>query len=62
VEGQGMKTNFDLYLEQQLKDPEFAKRFERVDKLWNARLPLSKTRRKKPVDTFQSINQSIRIR
>ena len=29
------KTNFDLYLEEQLKDPGFAERFERAGEAWD---------------------------
>jgi hypothetical protein len=28
------KTNFDLYLEEQLKDPGFARRFKAAGKMW----------------------------
>jgi hypothetical protein len=62
VEENDMKTNFDRYLEQQLKDPQFALRYTRAHKLWCARLKRSKTQSKKPVDRFEAINQSIRIR
>jgi hypothetical protein len=30
------KTNFDIYLEVQLNDPEFVERFERADTIWSA--------------------------
>lgn len=32
------KTNFDLYLEQQLKDTVFAERFERAGEAWDVAL------------------------
>jgi len=32
------KTNFDLYLEEQLKDEGFAKRFRRAGKAWDVAL------------------------
>ena len=37
-EGHAMrrKTNFDLYLEEQLKDPAFAERFDDASKAWDA--------------------------
>ena len=31
-----MKTNFDKYIEEQLKDPELADRFERAGEAWDA--------------------------
>jgi transcriptional regulator with XRE-family HTH domain len=38
------KTNFDLYLEEQLKDPDFAERFERAGEGWDIALQISKLR------------------
>jgi hypothetical protein len=35
-----MKTNFDRYLEEQLKDPAFAVRFERAGEAWDVALQL----------------------
>ena len=32
------KTHFDLYLEQQLKDPVFAERFEEAGEVWDAEI------------------------
>jgi len=32
------KTNFDLYLEEQLKDPGFAERFEEAGEAWDIAL------------------------
>ena len=41
-----MKTNFDLYLEEQLKDPDFAARFERAGEAWDVALQLTALREK----------------
>ena len=30
-----LKTNFDIYLEKQLKDPDFATRFKKATKAWD---------------------------
>jgi transcriptional regulator with XRE-family HTH domain len=38
------KTNFDVYLEEQLKDPEFAERFERAGEAWDVALQLTALR------------------
>jgi transcriptional regulator with XRE-family HTH domain len=40
------KTNFDLYLEEQLKDPIFALRFERAGEAWDVALQLAALREK----------------
>lgn len=40
------KTNFDLYLEEQLKDPDFAARFERAGEAWEVALQLAALREK----------------
>ena len=40
------KTNFDLYLEEQLKDPVFAGRFERAGEAWDVALQLAELREK----------------
>ena len=40
------KTNFDLYLEEQLKDPVFAERFERAGEAWDVALQLAALRQK----------------
>jgi DNA-binding XRE family transcriptional regulator len=40
------KTNFDLYLEEQLKDPDFAERFERAGEAWDVVLQLAALREK----------------
>lgn len=39
-----MKTNFDQYLDEQLKDPEFAGRFERAGEAWDIALQLATLR------------------
>jgi DNA-binding XRE family transcriptional regulator len=38
------KTNFDLYLEEQLKDPVFARRYERAGEAWDVALQLAALR------------------
>src|SRR5271170_3278923 len=40
------KTNFDLYLEEQLKDPVFAERFERAGEAWDVALKIAALREK----------------
>ena len=35
------KTNFDIYLEKQLKDPDFAERFEKAGEAWDVALKLA---------------------
>jgi transcriptional regulator with XRE-family HTH domain len=40
------KTNFDLYLEEQLKDPVFAGRFERAGEAWDVALQIAALREK----------------
>ena len=40
------KTNFDLYLEAQLKDPDFAERFERAGEAWDVAIQLAALREK----------------
>ena len=40
------KTNFDLYLEAQLKDPVFAERFEQAGEAWDVALQLAALREK----------------
>lgn len=40
------KTNFDAYLEGQLKDPAFAARFERAGEAWDVALQLAALREK----------------
>ncbi len=39
------KTNFDRYLEEQLRDPVFADRFERAGEAWDVALQLAILRR-----------------
>lgn len=39
------KTNFDRYLEEQLRDPEFAARFERAGEAWDVGLQIAALRR-----------------
>ncbi len=40
------KTNFDRYLEKQMKDSEFAARFERAGEAWDVALQLAALRRR----------------
>ena len=40
------KTNFDLYLEEQLKDPVFAERFEAAGEAWDVALKIAALREK----------------
>jgi DNA-binding XRE family transcriptional regulator len=39
------KTNFDVYLEEQLKNPDFAERFEKAGEAWDVALKLAALRR-----------------
>jgi len=39
------RTNFDLYLEEQLKDPDFAKRFEKAGEAWEVAFKLAALRK-----------------
>jgi transcriptional regulator with XRE-family HTH domain len=41
------KTNFDLYLEEQLKDKEFAERFRKAGEAWDVAIQLTRLRRRK---------------
>jgi transcriptional regulator with XRE-family HTH domain len=38
------KTNFDLFLEEQLRDPDFARRFEQAGEAWDVALQLAALR------------------
>src|SRR6266404_4491330 len=40
------KTNFDLFLEEQLRDPDFAERFKRAGEAWEVALQLTALREK----------------
>jgi len=40
------KTNFDRYLEEQLKQPAFAERFERAGEAWDVALQVAALREK----------------
>lgn len=40
------KTNFDLHLEQQLRDPAFAERFKRAGQAWDVALQIAALREK----------------
>ena len=39
------KTNFDKYLEKQLKDPEFAERFQKAGEAWDISLQIAALRK-----------------
>jgi transcriptional regulator with XRE-family HTH domain len=39
-----MKTNFDVYLEEQLKDPAFAERFEKAGEAWDVAMQIAALR------------------
>ena len=39
------KTNFDLYLEEQLKNPDFANRFKKAGEAWDVAIKLASLRR-----------------
>src|ERR1035437_3436214 len=39
------KTNFDEYLEEQLRDPAFAERFERAGEAWDVAMQIAALRR-----------------
>ncbi len=39
------KTNFDIYLEKQLKGPPFAERFAKADEAWEVALKLAVLRK-----------------
>ncbi len=40
------KTNFDVFLEEQLRDPDFAQRFERAGEAWDVALQIAALREK----------------
>lgn len=40
------KTNFDIYLEEQLKDSDFAERFEKAGEAWDVAFKLAELRKK----------------
>jgi len=40
------KTNFDLHLEEQLRNPDFAERFKQSDEAWDVALQISALREK----------------
>src|SRR5207245_4413809 len=40
------KTNFDIFLEEQLRDPVFAERFERAGEAWDVALQIAALREK----------------
>jgi hypothetical protein len=38
------KTNFDVFLEEQLRDPDFAERFKRAGEAWDVALQIAALR------------------
>src|SRR6266704_3039477 len=40
------KTNFDIFLEEQLRDPDFAERFKRAGEAWDVALQIAALREK----------------
>ncbi len=44
------KTNFDFFLEEQLRDPDFAERFKAAGEAWDVALQISRSR-KQPATT-----------
>ncbi len=40
------KTNFDVFLEEQLRDPDFAERFKRAGEAWDVALQIAALRRR----------------
>ena len=40
------KTNFDLFLEEQLRDPDFARRFKQAGEAWDVALQIAALREK----------------
>jgi transcriptional regulator with XRE-family HTH domain len=47
------KTNFDAYLEEQLRDPDFAKRFKRAGEAWDVALQIAALREQAGVSQKQ---------
>jgi ribosome-binding protein aMBF1 (putative translation factor) len=55
------KTNFDLYLENQLKNPSFAKRFQKAGEAWEIAVQITQLREKAGLsqkDLAQKLNTS----
>jgi hypothetical protein len=52
-----LKTNFDIYLEKHLKDPDFATRFKKAIKAWDAVIDLAafKSREKHPANRVHRV-------
>jgi transcriptional regulator with XRE-family HTH domain len=40
------KTNFDLYLEEQLKDPDFKERFKKAGEAWDVAIQIASLRKR----------------
>jgi ribosome-binding protein aMBF1 (putative translation factor) len=55
------KTNFDRYLEEQLRDPAFARRFKRAEEAWDVALQIAALREQaglSPRDLAQLVKTS----
>src|SRR6267142_2623742 len=52
------KTNFDLFLEEQLRNPDFAERFKRAGEAWDVALQIAALREKAGLS--QRIDSSLR--
>jgi predicted transcriptional regulator len=51
------KTNFDRYLEDQLRDPDFAKRFKKAGEAWDVALSLASLRKESGLSQKQLAKQ-----
>ena len=47
------KTNFDIYLEEQLQDPEFKKKFEQAGEAWEVAFQLTALRKARGISQKQ---------
>ena len=54
------KTNFDKYLDKQLKDPEFAARFERAGEAWDVALQIAALRNETGLSVSLRKNNSLK--
>ena len=52
------KTNFDLYLDEQLKDPVFAERFEKAGEAWDVAVQLAALREKAGLSQKRACSQT----
>lgn len=51
------RTNFDLYLEDQLKDPDFAARFKKAGQSWDVAMQLAALRRESGLSQKELANR-----